>query len=295
MSKYKRIILKLLIITFMISSFPIYFVFADPLDSWQSPKAYKPKPVLFLHGFAKGSPLDWNGTKTALNVHFSKYQPLGSYLETIDFQDSNGSVDRYPSGKFNPQGNSAGWADKVKNKVDELLNSAKYGSYTNKLNIVCHSMGGLAARWYLANYSSDFVDKLILKVVRSRLFIPIISVPLAIAQAASFLLRTSTRGSTYPRRSPAVPPRPTAMTCTWGTTATRRTSARSRRRCGGSKPERWCSPSRKARGQWTARSAQCTPAWSCWPARPACRLCRWSSSVRSSPGRARRSFRTRTR
>ncbi len=135
---------------------------ANTLDNWQDAKSYKPKPVLLLHGFAKGNPNDWNPARSTLGNYFSKYQPLGSYLETIAFQDPNGSVDTYDPGKTNPQGDSKGWSDKVQDKINELLTSSKYGFYTNKLNFVCHSMGGLAARWYLANYSSNYVDKLIL-------------------------------------------------------------------------------------------------------------------------------------
>jgi len=152
----------ILIITFLFISSLSSICFAAILDSWQNPKAYKPNPVLFLHGFAKGSPSNWDGTKRALSGYFSKYQLLGSYLETIDFQDPNGSVDTYDPGKTNPQGNSDGWSDKLEDKINELLASDKYGAYTYKLNFVCHSMGGLAARWYLVNYSHNFIDKLIL-------------------------------------------------------------------------------------------------------------------------------------
>lgn len=130
------------------------FCFADVLDSWQDDAAYKPNPVLFLHGFAKGKPSDWNRTVSSLRGYFSKYSQQ-TYLEVINFNDPNGSVDTYSDGRD-------GWSDKVEDKVNELLDSNKYGFYADKVNLVCHSMGGLAARWYLANYSSDYVDKLIL-------------------------------------------------------------------------------------------------------------------------------------
>lgn len=136
--------------------------FAGILDTWQDARAYKPVPVLFLHGFGRGNPVDWDSVKGSLEGYFSEYQPIGTYLETIDFQDPNGSIDRYDPGKFNPQGNSAGWSDKLSIKVTELLGMDKYGFYTNKLNLVCHSMGGLATRWYLATYSNSYIDKLIL-------------------------------------------------------------------------------------------------------------------------------------
>jgi len=153
----RNIIKNALIYVFFIFSFLPQTSFANTLSNWQDPKAYKPRPVLLLHGFGLGSPASWQPSIAALSKWFSKYQIIGPYLETIDFQDPLGSVDTYPDSR-------AGWADKVKNKVNSLLSSTKYGFYTNKLNLVCHSMGGLAAREYLTNpkYPAGYVDKLIL-------------------------------------------------------------------------------------------------------------------------------------
>ena len=135
---------------------------AQVLDSWKDSRAYKPVPVLFLHGFAKGNPADWETVINALKPYFGPYQQVGPYLETLDFQDPNGSIDTYPPGKLNPQGNNRGWSDKLAIKIDELLSSSKYGFYCAGVNIVAHSMGGLAARYYLAVNSSANVPKLIL-------------------------------------------------------------------------------------------------------------------------------------
>ena len=135
---------------------------AQVLESWQDSRAYKPVPVLFLHGFAKGSPADWQAVIAGLQPYFTVYQHIGPYLETLDFQDPNGSIDTYPTGKLNPQGNNRGWSDKLAFKVDELLSSSKYGLYCDQLNIVAHSMGGLAARYYLATNSLAAVSKLVL-------------------------------------------------------------------------------------------------------------------------------------
>lgn len=139
--------------------FPLWIArasFASPLSEWKDAKAYKPRPVLLLHGF-NSSPAVWNPVITGLAKWFSKYSTAGPYLETIDFQDYEGSVDTYPDGR-------QGWADRLQIKVDDLLSNAKYGFYTNKLNFICHSMGGLAAREFLTNpkYSSGSVDMLIL-------------------------------------------------------------------------------------------------------------------------------------
>ena len=135
---------------------------AQVLDSWKDSRAYKPVPVLFLHGFAKGNPADWETVINTLQPYFGPYQQVGPYLETLDFQDPNGSIDTYPPGKLNPQGNNRGWADKLAIKIEELLSSSKYGLYCAGVNIVAHSMGGLAARYYLAVNSSANVPKLIL-------------------------------------------------------------------------------------------------------------------------------------
>jgi len=153
-------------------------VFAYPLDNWQDEKAYKPTPILFLHGFAKGNPEIWKPAKAALFPYFSKYQQKFPYLETINFQDSNGSVDTYPNGE-------EGWSDKVDIKVNELLDNGYYGSYANKLNLVCHSMGGLSAREYVTNFkyaSANYANKLVL------IGVPNLGSPLA--DSANYIART---------------------------------------------------------------------------------------------------------
>lgn len=145
--------------------------FANVLSSWQEAKAYKPKPVLFLHGFAGGNSQGWNSAITVLSRYFTAYSSNYTYLETMDFNDPNGSVDTYGAGKVNPQGNHDGWADKLSQEIDRLLSGDSYGVYTHKLNLFCHSMGGLAAREYIANLkysSSGRVDKLILMGVPNK-------------------------------------------------------------------------------------------------------------------------------
>ncbi len=149
------------------SSFLFLFIFgltllfsktcsAGILDKWDDPRAYKPKPVLFLHGISSSSAV-WETTISKLSGLFSQYQLVGAFLETIDFPDKSGSIDTCPNGKD-------GWADNLKKKIGELLSNNKYGSYTNKLNLVSYSMGGLSAREFLTNpkYPSKTTDKLIL-------------------------------------------------------------------------------------------------------------------------------------
>lgn len=140
--------------------------FGRILHSWEDEDAYKPNPILFLHGFAMGNSGGWNYIISELNQYFNDYGwcPI-SLLETIDFDDPNGSIDTYGSGKLNPQGNSQGWADKVEDKVNNLSNLFKFKGSSLKLSLICHSMGGLAAREYLTNskYTNSYthVDKLI--------------------------------------------------------------------------------------------------------------------------------------
>ncbi len=145
-----------LFLTLFLFSFLTRLSFADVLSDWQDAKAYKPEPVLFLHGFS-GKPSDWNSAISNLSQWFTKYQTGRTYLEKIDFQDYLGSISTYKNGK-------PGWADRLNQTILDLLSSSNYGSYTKKLNLVAHSMGGLAAREYLANtkYPSGYVDKLIL-------------------------------------------------------------------------------------------------------------------------------------
>ena len=147
-----KFIFRLTFIFLLIYLLLINICSAGILSDWKDDEAYKPRPILFLHGFGQGSPTSWESAIGALSQWFSKYQIIGPYLETIDFQDPNGSIDTYPDGKV-------GWADKLNDKVNELLISTKYGFYTNKLNLVCHSMGGLAAREYLTNpkYPSGYI------------------------------------------------------------------------------------------------------------------------------------------
>lgn len=143
-------------LTFVFSHCLFFSAFASPLSDWKDSRAYKPEPVLFLHGL-NSYPSVWNPAISGLNQLFSKYQEVGAYLEVIDFQDRWGSIDTYSNG--NP-----GWADRLNARIKDLLSSSRYGSYANKLNLVCWSMGGLAAREFLTanKYPDGYVDKLIL-------------------------------------------------------------------------------------------------------------------------------------
>ncbi|MDD5531135.1 MAG: alpha/beta hydrolase, partial [bacterium] len=177
----KSIIKTLFFLIIICLSFFIFAARANAkiLDSWQNNDAYKPNPILFLHGFALGNASSWNkvvnGDKDfeGLKGYFSKYTQKSSnidssipYLERINFYDHNGSIDTYDPDKTNPLGDHKGWADKLSERVDVLLSTYVFGDISlKKINLICHSMGGLAAREYVANpkynNGSLSIDKII--------------------------------------------------------------------------------------------------------------------------------------
>ncbi|MCK4245174.1 MAG: hypothetical protein KAX20_06065, partial [Candidatus Omnitrophica bacterium] len=152
------------------------------LYKWgETTEEYRPCPVLFLHGFAKGSPDSWeDAIKHFIEKEYFKdyykdpnhlkgyLYPVGEnavyYLERISFLDPNGSVDTYPQGKTNPQGNNKGWADTLNSTIGDLLSSGKYGQDPNidKLLLVAHSMGGLAGREYIRVKGENKTESLIM-------------------------------------------------------------------------------------------------------------------------------------
>jgi len=124
------------------------------LNNWEDEESYKPSPIIFLHGFGPGKPESWNYIKSKLNQYFDDYSLSLTFLETINFNDPNGSVDTYDDGR-------EGWADKTKDKIEEMLNLYRFKGNSLKINFICHSMGGLAAREYITNsgkYSNSALD-----------------------------------------------------------------------------------------------------------------------------------------
>ena len=149
-----KTILALLAIIFLFSNFLCYggeLIVKE--DAWKEDNVYRPNPVLFLHGFAKGSPESWEKAIEQLQTkvpddkkHFKKYyrgveENFGKspgraktlakpYLEIIDFVDTskdshsrradeNSSVDTYKESDYYVQkgwrkANDPGWADKLR-------------------------------------------------------------------------------------------------------------------------------------------------------------------------------------
>lgn len=158
----------------------------DPAQGWKDPRAYRPYPLLFLHGFASGSPRTWTdaGVDTFLRPYFEKYYDQFSsavpvlpssrypYLEIYNFGDTlvdrNSSVDTYKAGdryvaQMVKSPGDQGWSDKATEAIRLLAERYFPGSLGN-VCIVAHSMGGLAARVYLkqTGIANNAVNKIIL-------------------------------------------------------------------------------------------------------------------------------------
>lgn len=181
-----KIKFKIIIISFLLTFIFLKTIgFAEILSNWEDARAYKPNPVLFMHGFALGDPSEWGyildgkhegmDNYEGISKYFKSYANVNtssdytkfnrSYLARMDFMDPNGSIDTYGQGIFNPQGDSKGWADKISVAMNNLVESYRFKGEYLKFNFVCFSMGGLAAREYLTNpkYSNSKIniDKMI--------------------------------------------------------------------------------------------------------------------------------------
>ncbi len=187
--KIKNKFISILIFAFFIACFFLINVcYANILNDWKDSRAYRPSPVLFLHGFASGSPQSWTDAKVdeILNQYYSKYYTGYNsdptilipsrypYLEIIDFGssliDRNSSIDTYKAGDRyvltgQRKAGDPGWSDKLNTAIETLRQYYinKDGS-RQKITLIAHSMGGLAARKYLKSYSyaNQKIDKLIM-------------------------------------------------------------------------------------------------------------------------------------
>jgi len=117
-----KYIIRASLLSFLFISILNSIAYSAILDNWKNSNTYKPNPILFLHGFGSGSSDSWNYIKSALNEYLEDYSTTLTFLETINFDDPNGSVDTYDPGKLNPQGNSDGWTDKLEDRVWEYIN-----------------------------------------------------------------------------------------------------------------------------------------------------------------------------
>ena len=118
-------------------------------NEWKNPNVYKPLPILFLHGFAKGNPLDWQIVQGWCYGNFLPYYgETAWYWNCPNFHDlpgNNASID-----------GPGGWGDATCSKITSQLQYFKdvpLEYKPQKVNIVAHSMGGLAARECVTGYA----------------------------------------------------------------------------------------------------------------------------------------------
>jgi len=166
---------------------------AEMLDIWDDERAYRPAPVLFLHGFGLDSPQMWTGEgepsaddiDVRLQPYFGKYYTGYKedptiledtdfpYLEVIDFIgrnyagtpdeilrqeliDRNSSIDTYQSEDYYVSTGERNIGDPGwSNKVDDEIQLILNGYGTDKAILVCYSMGGLAAREYFRAFNGN--------------------------------------------------------------------------------------------------------------------------------------------
>ncbi len=175
-----RVILLVVVVLFGI--FSNNRVYAEILEKWDNPRAYRPIPIIFLHGFAGGDYRMWRDErKGQVNItaklwpYFFKYYvdpnrpralqytsfpflEIGSFInhfgnraqETVD---RNSSIDTFrPEDYYVTTGlrlpGDRGWADKLNESVNEVLDVYQ----TDRVILIAHSMGGLASREYLTNH-----------------------------------------------------------------------------------------------------------------------------------------------
>ncbi len=130
----------------------------NALPDWSDPAVYKPNPLLLVHGFGGGRPSEWDETAASLRPHLAPYAGGASpYLVVPDLREyANASVDC-----DDPPGAPC-WAralgDQIKLTVDELPGDAPEHRPTQSI-LVCHSIGGLAAREAVAEPSHGVTQK----------------------------------------------------------------------------------------------------------------------------------------
>ncbi len=95
-------------------------------------------PVLLIHGYHSG-PEVW--THWVDQLHHDGFDAEAVYFEDDD---------------------DCGSSEAHAYELNEIIEQFKVMTNSDKINIVAHSKGGLDARWYLANYPNDNVNKLIM-------------------------------------------------------------------------------------------------------------------------------------
>ena len=118
----------LLLISFLISS---YFINFNRVNALNSSTVYlKQHPILFLHG--------WTGDSTNWNQMKGRFINDGWSSSELYAYTFNNTAD------YSNEGNIQN-ANEIKQWVDNILN----GIGAEKVDLVCHSMGGISSRYYI--------------------------------------------------------------------------------------------------------------------------------------------------
>ena len=140
---------------------------------WDDPQAYRPMPVIFVHGFATDSG-SWNPAIAHFQSQFAPYgttskapvqpgmtgQPGAPYLETFDYgrygQDfgttlPHGNLQTFDSIRMNAwDGVFQGQGQTLLDRIADIRFHYRYSDSTQPTVIlICHSTGGLMAHYYL--------------------------------------------------------------------------------------------------------------------------------------------------
>lgn len=144
-------------------SYPIVFLHGHSFKSWDSPEysldAFnKIQDKLVSEGFRNGGMIIPNTPKTRFKEGEWGKVKVPMTIKTTYYYDvysSEGKLLRSPS-KYDSINTYA-------KRLNDIIETVKYRTGRNKVNIIAHSMGGLVAREYIKEYNGDSsVNKLIM-------------------------------------------------------------------------------------------------------------------------------------
>jgi len=121
---------------------------------------YIPDPVLLIHGRGMKDDNNWN------TINLRKADGIETNDKILDLMINEYKIPTYYN-IFSGEGFGSikNWGDELNNWVNDYKNYyeniyEEEGSF-RKFRFVSYSAGGLASRWYLANYGSSYVDRLL--------------------------------------------------------------------------------------------------------------------------------------
>jgi hypothetical protein len=134
------------------------FIFIFILYNTIFPK-YIPDPVLLIHGRGMKDDSNWN------TINLRKADGTETNDKILDLLINEYKIPTYYN-IFSGEGFGSirNWGDELNNWVADYKNyyeSIYGGGSFRKFRFVSYSAGGLASRWYLANYGSSYVDRLL--------------------------------------------------------------------------------------------------------------------------------------